>query len=103
MHKRKEAVMIDAIVKIGLMLVNWCAVVLICYLIAKWMQRIERKQALLQHMIIADFNRYSILYLELLKRMKKEFCEKDMFKEAMQIQKLINVELERMKQYGNEK
>lgn len=93
--------MADLIIKIGLMLVNWCAVVLIYLSISKWMQRIERKQTLILHTIIADFDRYSILYLELLKRMKKEFCDKDMFEEAMQIQKLINVELERLEKYGN--
>ena len=83
------------------MLVNWCAVVFICISISKWMQRIERRQALIQHMIKADFNRYSILYIELLKRMKKEFCDKDMFEKAMQMQKLINVELERLKKDEN--
>lgn len=93
--------MADLIIKIGFMLVNWCAVVLICFSISKWMQRIERKQDKLLGLTLADFNRYSILYLELLKRMKKEFCDKDMFEEAMQMQELINVELERLKKYDN--
>ena len=93
--------MADLIIKISFMLLTCCALVLICLSISKWMQRIERKQALILHTIIADFDRYSILYLELLKRMKKEFCDKDMFEEAMQIQKLINVELERLEKYGN--
>ena len=93
--------MADLIIKIGFMLVIWCAVVLICFSISKWMRRIEKKQDKLLGLTLADFNRYSILYLELLKRMKKEFCDKDMFEEAMQMQELINVELERLKKYEN--
>lgn len=88
---------VNIFVKIALTLVNTCGLILALCVFARWMQRIERKQDQLQEDVTADFNRYSILYLELLTRIKNEFLERGLIEEAMTFQKLINTENERLK------
>lgn len=90
-------IIIDTILKIALTLVNTCGLIFALCVFIKWMQRIELRQMKMQDSIEADFNRYSILYLELLSRIKQEFLEKGRIEDAMEFQKLINIETERLR------
>jgi len=88
---------IEITIKILLTLVNTCAVAFICCIVTKWLQRIERKQDDLKALEEADFTRHTIVYLELLTRMKKEFLDKGFIEDAMKFQELINAECEKLK------
>lgn len=83
--------------KIVLWIINTFCVCFICISISKWLRRLEDKIDELKTMLYVDLNRYTVLYLELLKRLKDEFVKREDFESAMQMQRLINNELERIR------
>ena len=81
---------------ISFIITTFC-VYFICIAISKRLRRWERKIDDLNRIVYADLDRYSFIYLELLKRMRDDFISRDEFEAAMKIQKAINDELEKIK------
>lgn len=88
---------VDTALKIAFTLINTCGLILALVVFSKWLVRMERRQELLQDTLDADINRYAVLYLELLTRIKNEFLQKGQVEDAMQFQKLINAECARLR------
>ncbi len=83
--------------KIIIFIINTACVCFICIAVGKWLRRLENKIDDLNRVVYADLNRYKIIYLELLKRMRDDFISREEFEAAMKIQQAINNELERIK------
>lgn len=78
---------------------NACAVVFICWAVYRHLYVIEKKLDVLRWMVAADFSRHAYVFVKLLEKLKAELWEQERFEEAMEIQKLINIELENQKKH----
>lgn len=83
-------------------LVNCCALGFLCFIISRWIGRVEQKINLLNKSIDVQLKRIDTIYVNQLLSLRQMYAATEQYEQAAQVQKLIELELRLQKERNDE-
>lgn len=83
-------------------IINCCAIAFVCFLISKWVERVEQKIDLLNKLVDTQLNRIETMYVNQLLSLQQMYAATEQYERAAQVQKVIELEVKLQKE-RNEK
>lgn len=93
---------IQALINIIIFTINCCALAFLCFIVSKWIGRVEQKIDLLNKLVDTQLNKIDTMYVNRLLSLQQMYAATEQYERAAQVQKVIELEVKLQKE-RNEK
>lgn len=88
----------QTIINTLIFLVNCCALVFLCFIVSRWIRRVEQKVDLLNEAIDVQLNRIDTMHVNQLLSLQQMYAATEQYEQAARVQKLIEIEVKLQKE-----
>lgn len=78
--------------------INCCAIIFLCFIVSRWIARVEQKIDLLNKLVDTQLNRIDTMYVNQLLSLQQMYAATEQYERAAQVQKLIELEVKLQKE-----
>lgn len=89
---------IQVFINVILFIINCCTLAFLCFIVSRWIARVEQKIDLLNKLVDTQLNRIDTMYVNQLLSLQQMYAATEQYERAAQVQKLIELEVKLQKE-----